>query len=438
VSDRQQENGDAPVPGDQVAEPAATAPGTAQDIFGALLAPAGRADPYPLYAALHELGEAGEVIPGLVVAVGYDAINAMLRDPSFLVADAARLDEVYQGWRDHQSLEADSLLSTNGAAHARMRSAIAGAFTPRRISQLTTAVERLADALIAAMAERGAAGDPVDFMAEFAYQLPVTVICELLGVPEADRAAFRPIARDLVVSIEPIEDPAELAGADAAAIWLTDYFTGLVAARRAEPRDDLLSALVKATASDDDGPPAPGRADAALSEAELLSNLTLLLVAGFETTTNLLGNGLRIILTEPDVESGLRAGAVSAEAFVAEVLRYDAPVQATSRWRPDPGQVGGVPVPARSQVIALLGAANRDPRRFSNPDGFDPARSDGGPLSFGGGAHFCVGAALARMEATVAFPRLLASFPRLAAAGDPVRRNGLVLRGFDQLPISVS
>jgi cytochrome P450 len=415
-----------------MADTAATVGSSAGEIFGAILAPAGKADPYPLYAALHELGEAAEVMPGLIVAVSYASVNAMLRDPTYLVADAARLDQVSKGWREHPSLEADSLLSMNGAAHARVRSAVAGAFTARRVSQLTTAVERIADQLIAAMAERCAAGSAVDFMAEFAYQLPVTVICELLGVPEADRAAFRPVARDLVVALEPIEDPAELAAADAAAIWLADYFTELVAARRAEPRDDLVSALVEAVDSAADGEAVP-----ALTETELLSNLTLLLVAGFETTTNLLGNGLRVILTRPDVESSLRDGAVTAEAFVAEVLRYDAPVQATSRWRPDLGEVAGVPVRPGWQVIALLGAANRDPRRFASPDSFDPARPDGGALSFGAGAHFCVGAALARMEATVAFPRLLASFPKLVAAGDPVRRNGLVLRGFDQLPVSL-
>ncbi len=405
-----------------MSDTAATVGSSPGEIFGAILAPAGKADPYPLYAALHEIGEAAEVMPGLVVAHSYDAVNAMLRDQAFLVADAARLDQVWAGWREHPSLEADSLLNLNGADHARIRSAVAGAFTPRRVNQLTAAVEQVAGGLIAAMTEHGSAGSPVDFMAEFAYQLPVTVICELLGVPEADRAAFRPVARDLVVALEPIEDPAQLIPADAAAIWLTDYFTDLVARRRAEPQDDLLSALVVA---------------GGLSDVELISNLILLLVAGFETTTNLLGNGLRIILTRPEVESSLRAGQVTAADFVAEVLRYDAPVQATSRWRPDPGEVGGVPVPPGAQVIALLGAANRDPRRFASPDRFDPARSDGGPLSFGAGAHFCVGAALARMEATVAFPRLLASFPRLAAAGQPVRRTGLVLRGFDQLPVSV-
>ena len=413
-----------------MSETAAAIGNSPAEIFGALLAPAGKADPYPLYAALHELGEAAKVMPGLVVANSYDAINAMLRDPMFLVADAARLDQISAGWREHKSLEADSLLNLNGADHARIRSVVAGAFTPRRVSKLTAAVEQIADELISAMAERGSAGSPVDFMAEFAYQLPVTVICELLGVPEPDRAAFRPVARDLVVALEPFEDLAELAGADTAAIWLTEYFTGLVAARRAEPRDDLVSALA-ATGE------VAGQAQPALSEAELLSNLILLLVAGFETTTNLLGNGLRIILTSPDVESSLRAGQVSTEAFVAEVLRYDAPVQATARWRPDPGQVGGVPVPPGGQVVALLGAANRDSRRFSSPESFDPARPDSGPLSFGAGAHFCVGAALARMEATVAFPRLLASFPRLAAAGEPVRRTGLVLRGFDQQPVTV-
>jgi cytochrome P450 len=399
----------------------------AAEIFGATFSPEGKADPYPLYAALRGFGDAVTVMPGVVVAVGYDAVNAVLRDPAFLVADALRMDQVGAGWREHPSLEADSLLSLNAPAHNRIRGVVAGAFTPRRVAQLERAVGQVADGLLAGLAEQGQGGAPVEFMADFAYLLPVTVICELLGVPEADRAAFRPVARDLVAAIEPVEDLAALAAADAAAIWMRDYFTGLVADRRAAPRDDLVSALVKAT-----GP------DGRLSHDELLSNLTLLLVAGFETTTNLLGNGLQIIMARPDIAASLRDGSAGTAAFVAEVLRYDSPVQATSRWRPDAGQVGGVEVVAGGQVITLLGAANRDPRRFAEPDNFDPSRPDAGALSFGAGAHFCLGAALARMEAAVAFPRLLARFPRAAAAGQPVRRDGMVLRGFDRLPVTVA
>ena len=396
----------------------------AAEIFEALFTPAGRADPYPVYAALHDLGEAVRLGPGELVALSYEVVNAVLRDPAYLVTDADTMD----GEDEHPSWFPGSLLSSNGQAHARMRTLLAGAFTPRRVAQLAPSIERIGAQLIAGMAELGAGGQPVDFMASFAYLLPVNVICELLGVPEADRASFRPEARKLALGIDFNNDPGVLAAADTAALWLQDYFADLAAMRRAVPADDLVSALVDATG-----------ADRHLSDSELLVNLTLLLFAGFETTTNLLGNGLNVMFSRPAIESGLRAGSISPEAFVTEVLRFDSPVQAsTDRWRREPGQLAGLELPAGGHVIPLIGAANRDPRRFSAPDTFDPDRPDAGALSFGAGPHFCLGAALARLEGAVAFPQLLSSFSTLTAAGEPVRRQGLALRGFDKLPVAVA
>lgn len=399
----------------------------AVEIFDEILAARG-AEPYQLYAQLHELGDAAAYDDG-IIAWSHAAVSEVLRDPAYRVVDAARLDEIWPQWREHPSLLAHSLLISNSPEHERMRGLVAGTFTPRRVAQLQPAVEEIADRLITAMAKLGADGAPVDFMAEFAYQLPVTVICELLGVPDQDRAAFRPAARDLARGIDVTEDPALIEAADSAALWLREYFGELVARRTAEPRGDLVSALVQAA-----GP------DGNLTEAELLANLTLLLFAGFETTTHLLGLGLRIILTRPEVETSLRAETVPVQAFVAEVLRYDPPVHAgTDRWRPAAGELCGVPLPAGSRVMALLGAANRDPRKFAEPDRFNPARPDGGSLvSFGAGPHYCLGAALARLEAAVAVPMLLTRFPRLASGGEPVRRSGIALRGFDRLPITVA
>jgi len=302
------------------------------------------------------------------------------------------------------------------------------------VSGLAPSITRMTDELLDVMAERGADGSPVEFMHDFAFLLPVTVICELLGIPEADRAGFRPLARDLAATVEVEVDLPMLQAADVAAIRLHEYLAALAAERRADPRDDLVSALAAISAPGDGG---DGGA-AVLTAEELLDNLSLLLVAGFETTTNLLGNGLRVILQQPAVGDAVRDGSVPVPAFVEEVLRYDSPVQLTSRRRPGPAEVAGVHVPGGAEVIALLGAGHRDPRRFTAPDTFNPRRPDVTPLSFGVGAHFCLGAALARLEGAIAFPRLLRRFPRLAAAGEPTRRTGLVLRGFETLPVTVT
>jgi cytochrome P450 len=175
---------------------------------------------------------------------------------------------------------------------------------------------------------------------------------------------------------------------------------------------------------------------AALSAEELLGNLTLLLFAGFETTTNLLGNGLRLLLDRPDHAARLRDDPGLVAAYVEEMLRYDSPVQLTSRWAAEEVELAGVTVPARSSVLLALGAANRDRRRFADPAVFDPDRPDNQPLSFGAGPHFCLGAALARQEAQVAFPLLLNRLPGLRLAGEPVRRDRMVLRGYQHLPLA--
>jgi cytochrome P450 len=398
------------------------------EVFALLAAPAGRADPYPLYAALHELGEAAQLGPGVVAVHGYDAISSVLRDPAFRPSDGDDLENAFPGSRQYPVFiqAADWILNLSGPKHARIRSLIARAFTARRIAGLEPAIARMADGLLDGIADRGAAGSVVEFMHDFAYLLPVTVICELIGIPEADRESFRPIARDLAGVFE-LNDLDALPAINAAAVELLAYFTGLAAQRRAHPRDDLISDLLAVSGADD------GR----LTAAELLHNLTLLLVAGFETTTNLLGNGLQVVLQDEAAGEAVRNGSVPAAAFVEEVLRYDSPVQLTSRVGYDV-KVGGVAVAQGDSVMTLLGAGNRDPRRFADPDKFDPLRRDGGPLSFGGGAHFCIGAALARLEGSVAFPRLLSRFPAIVAAGEPTRRETFLLRGFDTLPVTVA
>ncbi len=404
----------------------------AQEIFEKLLQPEGFDNPYPLYAALHELGE---IIPAgeITLVPAYELANSVLRDPGYLVPDGPYQDQIRPGWREHPALDANNILMMNGDDHTRIRTLITRHFTRRRVAELEPAVIGLTDGLLDSMADQGADGAPVDFMAQFAFALPVTVICELIGVPPSMRTEFRPLARALALTLEPLVDEAQLAEADVAALKLADMFAELIAERRARPHDDLLSALVQA------GDAEPGR----ISEVELIQNLILLLVAGFETTTNLLGNGVRIVLEDPEAgaahKSGLKAGRTAAAAFVEEVLRFDSPVQFASERRPTSEKVvGGLRVGANDHLVVMIGAANRDPQRFADPDKFWPGRPDGAPLSFGGGAHFCVGAALARLEGTVAFPRLFARFPQLASAGEPERRAGIVLRGFEHLPVTLS
>ncbi|MFJ1702180.1 cytochrome P450 [Kitasatospora sp. NPDC088346] len=404
-----------------------------------LLAPQGRADPYPLYELARGLGPVIPCEGGILLVTGYEEADRVLRDPAFIVQNEAGQPSAADAWSGGAAREVfgRSILETNGPDHARVRSLIASVFTPRRVEALRPAVAAAVERLLDELAGRGAAGAPVDFMDAFAYRLPVGVICELLGVPERDHHRFRALAADLTAALELLVEPAESDAADEAAEELTDYFVQLAARRAAHPRDDLVSALVRAGAQDG------GR----IGGHELIANLVVLLVAGFETTTNLLGNGLTLLLERPGTGARLRAGHLAPSAFTEEVLRFDPPVQLTSRIaRGDGLRVGTLPAPDGTAVLLLLGAANRDPARYTRPDRFEPDRFDLGgsgaprpaarPLSFGAGAHFCLGARLARLEVDLAIPALLARFPRLTAAGPPVRRDRLVLRGYRTVPVT--
>ncbi|MEW2329202.1 cytochrome P450 [Micromonospora chersina] len=401
----------------------------AADDLALLMSPSGRVDPYPTYERLRAHGPVVQAGPVFYLVTGYAEADAMLRDARFGVMDDDLRDQFLPGWRESPAVLSisRSMLRTNPPDHSRMRRLAAGAFTPRRIAAMHDVVEAQADLLIDGMLARGRDGAPVDFMAEFAYPLPVAVICALLGVPAADRPLFRRWATDLTGVLEPEITPEELAVADRGAGELRDYFTDLVAARRRAPADDLTSALVQAHDADGDR----------LSGDELLANLIVLLVAGFETTTNLLGNGLVVLLDHPRETATLREHPEFAPAYVDELLRYDSPVQLTSRMSTAPSRHGDVDLPAGSWMIVMLGAANRDPRRYPEPERFDPWRPQIHPLSFGAGPHYCLGAGLARLEAQVAFPLLLRRLPGLALAGPGERRVRLTLRGYATLPVTV-
>lgn len=400
----------------------------AAEALALLMTPGGRVDPYPTYEVIRSHGpivEAGELFH---VVTGYSAVDEVLRDPRVGILDEGMRDQYWPEWRDNRAVSsiATSMLRTNPPDHTRMRRLVAGAFTARRVAAMRDVVTGQARVLVDRLTELGSGG-PVDFMTEFAYPLPVGVICALLGVPASDHPWFRQRAAALTAVLEPEIGLADLEAANGGAVELEEYFTELIARRRGDPGDDLVTALVGVHEADG------GR----LSGDELLANLILLLVAGFETTTNLLGNGLVALLRHADHAERLRGSAGLAPAYVEEMLRYDSPVQLTTRVTGAPMEVGGLAVPAGGWLLLLLGAANRDPDRFVDPERFDPTRPHNQPISFGAGPHYCLGAALARLEAQVAFPMLLHALPGLALAGEPEHRVRLTLRGYATLPVAV-
>lgn len=391
-----------------------------------LVSAAGRRDPHPRYAALRAHGQVVAVATGLVAVLGYAETAAALRDNTLLVQDEHSHERSYPRWREHSSLRrfTDSMLYTNPPQHTSLRRMVANVFTGRRIAGLRPVVARMTDGLADRLGVLGARNHPVDFMTEFAFRLPVAVIGVLLGVPARDQVWFREVAAETTYALEGT-NPDRLARADVATDELTAYFDELIDQRRRRPAGDLLSTLLAIHEARPE----------LFSYDELLGNLVLLLVAGFDTTTNLLGHGLRIALAMPHHAARLRADDEFAAGFVAEVLRVAPPVRATSRLASVDTELGGVPTSAGDRVVLMLAAANRDPRRYPDPDRFDPTRPDNRPLSFGGGVHLCLGAALARLEATVALPMLLRRFPDLVLAGRATIRDRLVVPGMERLPV---
>ncbi|MDO3702927.1 cytochrome P450 [Micromonospora sp. C28SCA-DRY-2] len=388
--------------------------------------PEGRAEPYAAYAAMHAHGP---VIPfgrRVHIIVGYDHVDAMMRDSRLLLDGTVSLDRYVRNWREHPSMRmmANSLHSVNPPDHTRVRRVFGAAFTARRVAAMQEKIEQRVDRLIDTLLE--SRGGSVEFMETFAYPLPLGIFCDLMGVPDADGEWLRP-HWDELVKVQNMQFGEALFSADHATDELSRYFDRVVAQRRAEPRDDFLTALLEANDTAVEG----------LDHDELIANLVLLLMAGWETVANMLGSGLVILLDHPEQARRLRADPSLAPGFVDEILRMESPIQWTLRWAAEDVTVAGVHVKANQHVQMMLGAANRDPNRFPDPDRFDPDRPNNHPLTFGAGAHICLGQALGRLQGRVAFPRLLRRLPDLALAEEPTRLDRPAQRGYSKLPVSI-
>jgi cytochrome P450 len=324
------------------------------------------------------------------------------------------------------------MLNADPPDHTRLRRLVQKAFTPGRVAGLRPRIEAITASLLDAMAGGGSggggrAGDDsrdgvVDLITAFAFPLPMTVICELLGIPDGDREEFKTWSQVILSSTATFEEYRAAGGA------MYAYFTRLLADKRAAPADDLLSALITARDSGD-----------SLDEPELLAMIFLLLVAGHETTVNLIATGTLALLTHPSELSRLRSDPALLPGAVEELLRYANPLNhATDRYAPEPLEVGGVTIPAGEPVLVVTSSANRDPARFPDPDRLDLGRDASGHVAFGHGIHYCVGAPLARLEGEIAFGALLSRFPGLSLAVDPAAlrwRPSSLIHGLETLPV---
>ena len=395
-----------------------------------LITPEGQADPYPYYALMREEARISRTSFGPYVVNGYDECQAVLRDPrlgrGLTVEGSATGIFGENGTRRGEFLEASqhNMLMADPPDHTRLRRLVSRSFTPRQVERLRPAVHELVAGLLDTVAEKG----DVEFMTDFALPLPMAVIGELVGVPVQDRAGLQPQVRAAAKGIEPILGAEETEAAIEAMGTLGEYFYALLEERRRHPRDDLLSSLVEARENDDQ-----------LSDEEVASTAILLFAAGFETTTNLLGNGLLALLTHPDQLADWRAHPDIAPTAVEEFLRFDSPVQFNLRTALEPAELAGDPLARGDRIVVLQGAANRDPGRFANPDELYLRRENNMPLSFGWGIHHCIGAALARMEGEIAFNALLERFGEIELLDEvPHWRPGFTLRGLLELPIGLS
>ncbi|HXQ19015.1 MAG TPA: cytochrome P450 [Acidimicrobiales bacterium] len=417
----------------EVAAPTSSLPaGLSDSLRSAILDPADRrwsADPWPLYEELRRRAPVCQERPGFWILSRHADCLAVLRDrrasSDVTAVDPALLPPSVIGELvGGPPRDARPFLFRDPPDHTRLRGLVQKAFTPRMVDTLRPRVAEIVDELLDEALARGA----MDAVADFAYPLPVRIICEMLGVPAEDQQRFSDWSGVLARGLDPETALSEVQrrAQGEAAMAIAEYFVALLAERRAHPGDELLSQLVAAEEAGDQ-----------LSEGELLSTAILLLIAGHETTVNLLSGGLLALLEQPDQLELLRLDPLVVQPAVEELLRYVSPVQRTGRWLLRDLEVGGQVLPRGAFVTTLVASANRDPEAFEQPDRLDLARQDNRHLGFGFGLHHCLGAPLARLEAAVALPALLRRARSVELAGPVVYRENVVLRGLAALPVTL-
>ena len=368
-------------------------------------------DPYDTYDKLRAKDPVHRMrlINGWVLT-RYEDVDMVLRDHRRFSKNDGREDE-YR-----------SMLHHDPPDHTRLRSLVSKAFTPRAVRELHPRVQRIVDELLDDLDGK----DRFDLIESFAFPMPVTVIAEMLGVPARDMDRFKHWSNDVSLTIEPSLRDDQIRRVEQATEALYDYFESIIEERRREPQDDMITALLNA---EDEGDK--------LTHEELLGTLILLLVAGNETTRNLIGNGMRALLKNPDQLQRLRDNPDLLDSAIDELLRYDSPVQLDGRLVHNDVEVAGQRIRAGQRVLCAIGAANRDPAMFTEPDKLDIGRDEKSHIAFGRGIHHCLGAPLAMLEARAAFSALLDRFSVITLVSEPVYREQVVLRGVEELWVEV-
>jgi cytochrome P450 len=379
-------------------------------------------DPYPWYAALREHDPVHALEGGGVFLSRYDDAVAVYRDPH---ASSDKKTEFGPKLGDTPLYEhhTTSLVFNDPPLHTRVRRIIMGAVNQRAIARMEPAVTRLVDALLDDMAARGG----VDFIADFAAQIPIEVIGNLLDIPKPERSPLRGWSIAILTGLEPKLTPEMMADGNRAVTEFIELLRQLIADRRRKPGDPESDVLTRLIQGEKDGEK--------LTETELYHQCIFLLNAGHETTTNLIGNGLSQLLRHPSAFARLRADPGLVPSAVEEMLRYDGPIQLNNRRLTAPATLSGKALPAGTLVTIGIGAANHDPAQFAEPARFDVARKPNRHVAFGHGDHVCVGMNVARMEGRIAFTRLLAKFARIEPDGEPERDRRVRFRGFRRFPV---